>query len=226
MSNNLNNNLINIDYNEKLEISPDDIYNINEVQNMKDLLTCPICLNILITPVQCNICNKCFCEPCINNYINLNNKCPFNCPSPQYLGNKFVDNVLSILKFQCKNGCKQIVNYNDLEKHYEEDCKKIDFQTKYKELLKKYKRLKQNFDQLKSKLENDSLNPSSAPQLNHPFYGYAYNNNNNINNNNTNSNISNNDINNNNIRNNIINNNNINNNKKIYDAGLRGMGAS
>ena len=121
---------------------------------------------------------------------------------------------------------------------------KIDFQTKYKELLKKYKKLKQSYAQLENKLKNDSLNPSSAPQLIHPIYGYAFNSNNYINNNNINSdisnnnnnnyinynyinnNISNNDINNIDIINNNINNNNINNNKKNYDVDLKGMGAS
>ena len=53
-----------------------------------------------------------------------------------------LNNVLSILKFKCKNGCNEIINYDNLEKHYEEDCDKIDFKTKYKELLIKYNALK------------------------------------------------------------------------------------
>ena len=133
------NNQINRENNEKLEITLEDIYNKSHVENMKDLITCPICLNILLSPVQCNICNKCFCKLCIDNYNDSKNKCPFRCQFPHYLENKYVNNVLSILKFKCKNGCNQIINYDDLGKHYEEDCDKIDFKTKYKELLKKYK---------------------------------------------------------------------------------------
>ena len=62
--NNMDNPLYNeqpndpIDDFDKIEVTFDDIYNKNESANMKDLLTCPICLNILITPVQCNKCNK------------------------------------------------------------------------------------------------------------------------------------------------------------------------
>ena len=142
MNNNQNNIRMNQDMNEKLEISPADIYNINEANNIKELLICPICLNILISPVQCNKCNKCFCKSCIDIYRDSNTKCPFRCVNPLYLENKFVNNVLSILKFKCKNRCGKIINYEDLEKHYEEECEKIDFKTKYKELLKKYKELK------------------------------------------------------------------------------------
>ena len=140
---NINNIIIlNNESEDKLEISPEDLYNKKDYENMKDLITCPICLNILFNPVQCNICNKCFCKLCIYSYKDSRIKCPFRCENPKYLENKFVNNVLAILKFKCKNGCEQIINYENLEKHYEEDCDKIDFKTKYKELLKKYKALK------------------------------------------------------------------------------------
>jgi hypothetical protein len=52
-----NNNSIfdeSIEDSEKLEISPDDIHNKKEASKMKDLLTCVICHNILISPVQCD----------------------------------------------------------------------------------------------------------------------------------------------------------------------------
>lgn len=157
MYNNQNNIRMNQDMNEKLEISPADIYNIDEANNIKELLICPICLNILISPVQCNKCNKCFCKSCIDIYRHTNTKCPFRCMNPLYLENKFVNNVLSILKFKCKNKCGKIINYQDLEKHYEEECDKIDFKTKYKELLKKYKELKKHIQ------PSQPLNPMMQP---------------------------------------------------------------
>ena len=131
-NNNENSNILKLEGNEKLGISFKDIYNINEVTNMKDLLSCPICLNLLIFPVQCNKCNKCFCKECINKYENSKNRCPFRCINPKYNENKFMKNVLSILKFKCKNGCKEIIPYDSLEKHYEEDCDKIDFKKNIK----------------------------------------------------------------------------------------------
>ena len=95
-----------------------------------------------MSPVQCNKCNKCFCKMCIDNYANSKSKCPFRCDNPQYNPNKFVENVLAILKFKCKNGCDKIIKYEELQKHYQEDCDKIDYKAKYKELLKKYKEMK------------------------------------------------------------------------------------
>ena len=148
----INNNALQEEEKERIELSPDDIYNKTEVENMLELLKCPICLNILMTPVQCNKCNNCFCKLCIDHYQDSKIKCPFRCENPAYLENKFVKNVLSILKFKCKNGCDKIIKYEELEKHYEEDCEKIDYKAKYKGLLKKYKELKKEYDKVKPKI--------------------------------------------------------------------------
>ena len=141
-----------------LDVSFEDIINKNETENLNDLITCPICLNLLISPLQCNQCNKCFCKGCIKDYEKKNNYvCPFKCENPEYNPNKFVNNVLSILKFKCKNGCDKIIKYDELEKHYQEDCDKIDFKAKYKVLLKKYKELKKLAED--NGLSLDDLNP-------------------------------------------------------------------
>ena len=173
---------------DKIEVSFEDIYNKNETANMKDLLTCPICLNILMFPVQCNKCNKCFCKMCIDNYANSKSICPFRCDNPLYNPNKFVENVLAILQFKCKNGCDKIIKYEELQKHYQEDCDKIDFKAKYKELLKKYKELK-NKNNINNPFNNarpinypppfqinQNQNPFLPPPPFHPVV-YPYNNN-------------------------------------------------
>ena len=36
-----------------------------------------------------------------------------------------VKNILSNLKFKCKNGCDIQIPYNDLREHYEEKCPKL-----------------------------------------------------------------------------------------------------
>ena len=169
---------------DKIEVSFEDIYNKNETANMKDLLTCPICLNILMFPVQCNKCNKCFCKICIDNYANSKSICPFRCDNPLYNPNKFVENVLAILQFKCKNGCDKIIKYEELQKHYQEDCDKIDFKAKYKELLKKYKELK-NKNNINNPFNN--ARPINYPPPFHPVV-YPYNNNLNQNQNNQNEN--------------------------------------
>ena len=183
---------------DKIEVSFEDIYNKNETANMKDLLTCPICLNILMFPVQCNKCNKCFCKMCIDNYANSKSICPFRCDNPLYNPNKFVENVLAILQFKCKNGCDKIIKYEELQKHYQEDCDKIDFKAKYKELLKKYKELK-NKNNINNPFNNArpinypppfQINPNQNPFLQPPpFHPVVYPYNNNLNQNQNNQNV-------------------------------------
>ena len=122
------------DFTDKIQqISACDVYNNKEVVNLLPLLICQICLNILNSQVQCEKCNQCFCHSCIlrNNY-----SCLYRCSQPNFKNNVFVNNVLSILKFKCKNGCNKIIGYNDLGKHYDEDCDAIDFKKKYKDLKK------------------------------------------------------------------------------------------
>ena len=94
----------------KLSLSPNDIYNKFSSENIIPLLMCQICLNILVSPVQCYVCNQCYCQSCIERNNNL---CPYKCPNPNFKKNIFVNNVLSTLKFKCKNGCdKSLIMIN------------------------------------------------------------------------------------------------------------------
>ena len=115
----------------KLSISLDDVYNKSSSENIIPLLICQFCLHILVSPVQCYECGQCFCQSCIQQNKNL---CPKSCPKPNFKKNIFVNNVLSTLKFKCKNGCGKIIDYDKLEKHHDEDCAKNDFRKKYLKL--------------------------------------------------------------------------------------------
>ena len=53
-----------------------------------------------------------------------------------------VKNILSNLKFKCKNGCDIQIPYTDLREHYEEKCPKLDFKPKYESLLSQFNKLK------------------------------------------------------------------------------------
>ena len=124
---------------KEFQISPDDIYNQYESQNIIPLLICQICFQVLNSPVQCQKCDNCFCELCIQK----NKKCcPYRCYNPNFKKNKFVNNVLATLKFKCKNGCKKIISYDELEKHYDEDCDNVDYKAKFKKLNRIYKDVK------------------------------------------------------------------------------------
>ncbi len=147
----------NTDYNfqvTRISISPDDIYNRASSENIIPLLICQICLQILNCPVQCDICNQCFCEFCIKKY---KNSCPYRCKYPHFKKNKFVNNVLSTLKFKCKNGCGKIIDYDHLAKHYDEDCDNVDFKKKYKDLKKLMEKHKKNSDDDDAEYSDDNL---------------------------------------------------------------------
>ena len=123
-------------------ISVDEVINQNDLKIIIDLSKCCICKNILYEPVQCSECDNCFCKSCINEWLQKKFECPFRCKNSKFKPNRYINKVLSILNFKCRNGCESIIKYEDIKKHYEEDCEKIDFQKQYKNLLKKYNDLK------------------------------------------------------------------------------------
>ena len=82
----------------------------------QDLLNCPICSNILIDPYMCMNCQNFYCKKCIDEWSKKDNKCPNRCENPNYKKSIEKNNILSKLKFKCKNCGKEIL-YEDVEKH-------------------------------------------------------------------------------------------------------------
>jgi E3 ubiquitin-protein ligase NRDP1 len=111
-----------------------------------DLVHCPICGNILWKPVTCSLCENSFCFQCIQTWLfkqqeqinediyNNNNeieffsltRCPFNCsPYKQRKCSPLLISILSKLTIECQNksyGCKEILIYEQLEKHEKDFC--------------------------------------------------------------------------------------------------------
>ena len=123
----------------KAHVTISNIINKNEFKILGDNIICSICQELLYDPVQCESCQNCFCKECITQWIKKSKSCPFKCEKIIFKGNRFVKNILSILKFKCDNNCDYEIPYLEIEKHYDEDCPKINFKQKYIELLKKYK---------------------------------------------------------------------------------------
>lgn len=90
-------------------IIKDNIYN-----NVKDLILCPICQNILIEPVMCMKCQKSFCKKCVDKLTDV--KCPNNCEQPNFQKSISKNEILIQLKFKCKY-CKDTMSYGDALKH-------------------------------------------------------------------------------------------------------------
>ena len=119
---------------------------------------CSICSGVVVSPIQCLECENCFCESCILDWKSRKdqNSCPFRCKNPSFRNSRLIKNLLSNLKFKCKNGCNEEIPYLGLEVHYKEKCPKleedkekneIDYKLKYLEYKNKY------FDLLKINLE-------------------------------------------------------------------------
>lgn len=102
----------------------------NTLEIFKPLITCEICKGILIEPIQCQKCNKIFCKKCS---INPEGKetCKFGCQNEKLKPLKIIKNVLSKLKFECKNRCDELISYDDYFHHHEETCKNLNYQENY-----------------------------------------------------------------------------------------------
>lgn len=103
---------------------------------LDSLLVCIICKGIVWKPEKCQGCQTYFCQSCITS--KLIGTTQRNCPSCQneyvkFNADKIVLNFLSIfasfailgkLQLKCineKQGCKELIGYNDLENH-EKEC--------------------------------------------------------------------------------------------------------
>ena len=117
----------------------EDIINKNYYEQIKDMINCIICFNIIEDPVQCSICKYNFCNECIKKLA----RCPMGCQNYEIIPGTYCKELLSGLQIKC-NKCGLEVNYDNIGKHKEEDCPKIDFKEKYFELKKKYELMLDN----------------------------------------------------------------------------------
>ena len=104
------------EYLPKNSIVKDDLYDL-----YKDLLTCPLCSEILRQPIICMKCQKSFCKKCLDKYPNKKEKCPNNCDNPIYKDDATKLQILSKTKYECKN-CGETVFYDDIESHLNSNC--------------------------------------------------------------------------------------------------------
>ena len=147
-------------------IDPDLVTNRENFKLIEQNVICPICSGVLISPIQCLGCENCFCQLCIEDWKKRQgeNSCPFRCNNPSFKNSRMIKNILSNLKFKCKNGCNEEIPYLELENHYNEKCRnnKIDYKqkffeykNKYLELLNKNMELENQLKQYKNQNKNN-----------------------------------------------------------------------
>lgn len=120
---------------EKEDYFSDDCIVKNELYNsLKSLLTCPLCNNIYKDPLICSNCQSVYCQKCLDNYSKKRD-CP-NCKNNKFSKSILKNELLSKIKYKCKN-CKEEVENDNIKAHLESNCEKKE--DKEKTLAEEYK---------------------------------------------------------------------------------------
>ena len=94
------------------------ISNYDDYKLLLDEMICPICLKVLLDPIECNKCQAIICENCYFILKSADKNC-FNegCKGTYLKANKFVRNILSDLHIKCYGCEKNDIRYEDYLEH-------------------------------------------------------------------------------------------------------------
>lgn len=94
------------------------ISNYDEYKLLLDEMICPICLKVLLDPIECNQCQAIICENCYFILKSADKNC-FNegCKGTYIKANKFVREILSNLNIKCIGCNKDNIRYIDYLEH-------------------------------------------------------------------------------------------------------------
>jgi hypothetical protein len=84
-------------------------------------IKCPICIDIIIEPMQCEKCNNLFCKKCLESWSRVDKRCPNRCKIPNYKNSPEKEELFSQLKFKCKK-CQKVIKYSEMKRHYYLKC--------------------------------------------------------------------------------------------------------
>ena len=96
--------------------------------SLKELITCPLCQNVLKNPFLCIKCQKSYCKKCLEENSNLK-ICPDDGKESQFIHSVFAEDMLSKLKYKCKNCLKEVIQ-SDINAHLEDNCENIEIERK------------------------------------------------------------------------------------------------
>ena len=92
-------------------------------KNLKQLLLCPVCQELVRKPIQCFYCQRPYCFTCVPQQID-NELLSFKCPCGKFDSFKEASFIISSLLdnfFTSCTKCKETVLYSEINKH-EENC--------------------------------------------------------------------------------------------------------
>ena len=96
--------------------------------SLKDLITCPLCQKILKNPYMCCKCQKSYCKKCLEENSNLKT-CPNDKEETQFIHSVFAEDMLSKLKYKCKNCLKEVIQ-SDIKAHIQDNCQHNELERK------------------------------------------------------------------------------------------------
>ena len=138
---------------EKVEYITDSCLVQNQLYfSLKDLLICPLCHKILKNPFMCSKCQSTYCKKCLEDFSNMK-KCPNDNEESEFNLDKMKNELLSKLKYKCKN-CKKEVTQDDIKEHLEGKCKPTEVgheKTLAQEIQNKKKLIKLSFEEVLNK---------------------------------------------------------------------------
>ena len=94
------------------------ISNYDEYKLLLDEMICPICLKVLLDPIECNACQAIICENCYFILKSADKNC-FNegCKGTYIKANKFVREILNNLNIKCYGCNTDNIKYGEYLKH-------------------------------------------------------------------------------------------------------------
>ncbi|MCQ2818229.1 MAG: hypothetical protein MJ252_13260 [archaeon] len=100
-------------------IRTEEIINIDFFKEIKEAIICNNCSHLKMELFECPLNQLIFCNECIEKHKTICTKCREKKPKGP---NRIVKNLLSKLKFKCRNNCGEEFKFEDLKEHYLSKC--------------------------------------------------------------------------------------------------------
>ena len=126
--------------------------------SIKDLLICPLCNKIFKEPYMCTDCMSVYCKKCIQNDSDLK-KCPNDGKESKFVNCISKNDLLSKLKYKCKN-CLKVIIQTDIKAHLEENCIHCEKEEKEKTIAETLQTKKQMIKLSSKEMENKKIDNS------------------------------------------------------------------
>ena len=121
-----------------MEKNNSDSLDVNNVMStLQKMITCCICQERLVMPMQCLECQNLFCQKCISNWNSISNTCPFKCHKPEFKPSRIMENILTSLESSKIQNTKKSADSSDIVSSFSNSNEEI-YEKKYFELTEKY----------------------------------------------------------------------------------------